>query len=135
MFSLILAPFGGFAFNLAAITAAICTGPDADDNPQTRYKAALLAGVFYVVVGLLGATVIGLFLVMPKALVLTIAALALLSTIGNSLSTALSPVGDREAALVTFMTTVSGISLLGIGAPFWALVFGLAVRFTLRKAS
>lgn len=135
VFSLILAPFGGYAFNLAAITAAICTGPDADDAPQTRYKAAALAGVFYVIVGVLGATVIGLFLIMPKAVVLTIAALALLGTIGNSLSAALTPIDDREAALVTFMTTVSGVSLLGIGAPFWALIFGLAVRFALRKAS
>lgn len=133
VFSLILAPFGGFAFNLAAITAAICTGPDADDNPDTRYRAALFAGAFYVLVGLLGATVIGLFLILPKALVLTIAALALLGIIGNSLSAALAPAGEREAALVTFMATASGFTLFSIGAPFWALLFGLAVRFIVRK--
>jgi benzoate membrane transport protein len=132
--SLLFAPFGGYAFNLAAITAAICTGPDADENPATRYKAALFAGGFYVIVGLMGATVIGLFLILPKALVLTVAALALLGTIGNSLSAALTAPQDREAALVTFMATASGFSLLGIGAPFWALVLGLLTRFALRRA-
>lgn len=131
--SLVLAPFGGYAFNLAAITAAICTGPDADDNPATRYKAAVFAGLFYSIVGLMGATVIGLFLILPTALVLTIAALALLGTIGNSLSSALAPRGEREAALVTFMATASGFSLFGIGAPFWALLFGLVVRFALHR--
>ncbi|MCA2010300.1 benzoate/H(+) symporter BenE family transporter [Cereibacter sphaeroides] len=130
--SLLLAPFGGYAFNLAAITAAICTGPDADEDPATRYKAALFAGLFYCLIGLMGATVIGLFLILPKALVLTIAALALLGTIGNSLSAAVAPKAEREAALVTFMATASGFSLLGIGAPFWALLFGLVVRFALR---
>lgn len=133
VFSLILAPFGGYAFNLAAITAAICTGSDADETPDTRYKAAVFAALFYILVGLMGATVIGLFLILPKALVLTIAALALLGTIGNSLSTALSAAADREAALVTFMATASGFSLLGIGAPFWALLFGLLVRIALRR--
>jgi len=133
VFSLLLAPFGGYAFNLAAITAAICTGPDADENHDTRYKAALFAGAFYVITGLMGATIIGLFLILPKALVLTIAALALLGTIGNSLSAALTPTQDREAALVTFMATASGLTLFGIGAPFWALVFGLAARGVLRR--
>jgi benzoate membrane transport protein len=132
--SLLFAPFGGYAFNLAAITAAICTGPDADENPATRYKAALFAGGFYVIVGLMGATVIGVFLILPKALVLTVAALALLGTIGNSLSAALTAPQDREAALVTFMATASGFSLLGIGAPFWALVLGLLTRFALRRS-
>ncbi len=133
--SLLLAPFGGDAFNLAAITAAICTGPEADDDPATRYKAAVFAGAFYVGVGLMGATVIGIFVILPPALVLTIAALALLGTIGNSLSAAMSARDDREAALVTFMTTASGVSLLGIGAPFWALVIGLTVRLALRRKS
>ncbi|MCA0205076.1 MAG: benzoate/H(+) symporter BenE family transporter [Proteobacteria bacterium] len=133
LFSLVLAPFGGYAFNLAAITAAICTGPDADDNPRTRYKAALFAGSFYVVIGLMGATVIGLFLILPGALVLTIAALALLGSIGNSLSAAMGPKDEREAALLTFMATASGFSLFGIGAPFWALLLGLVVRFSLRR--
>ncbi|WP_282603157.1 benzoate/H(+) symporter BenE family transporter [Paracoccus sp. PARArs4] len=133
VFSLLLAPFGGYAFNLAAITAAICTGPDADEDPRTRWKAGVFTGIFYVIVGLMGAAVIGLFLVLPQALVLTIAALALLGSIGNSLSAALTDKTDREAALVTFMATASGFGLMGIGAPFWALLFGLIVRFALRR--
>lgn len=123
--TLLLAPFGGYAFNLAAITAAICAGPEADDDPKTRYVASVVAGILYCLVGLGGATVISLFLIAPKALVATIAGLALLSTIGNSLSQALSDAKGREAALITFMTTVSGISFFGIGAAFWALVLGL----------
>ncbi|KIC18738.1 benzoate/H(+) symporter BenE family transporter [Leisingera sp. ANG-Vp] len=130
--SLVLAPFGGFAFNLAAITAAICAGPEADENPKTRYLAGVMTGVVYILVGLGGATVISLFLIAPKALVATVAGLALLSTIGSSLSAALAEPQGREAALITFMVTVSGISFLGIGAPFWALVLGLAVNHWLK---
>ncbi len=126
--SLVLAPFGGFAFNFAAITAAICAGPEADDDPQTRYLASAAAGLFYCLVGLGGATVISLFLIAPPALIAAVAGLALLSTIGNSLSHALRDETGREAALITFMTAVSGISFLGIGAAFWALVLGLAVN-------
>ncbi|UWQ28269.1 benzoate/H(+) symporter BenE family transporter [Leisingera sp. M523] len=131
--SLLLAPFGGFAFNLAAITAAICAGPEADENPDTRYLAGVMTGLVYILVGLGGATVISLFLIAPKALVATVAGLALLSTIGNSLSAALAVSKGREAALITFMTTVSGISFFGIGAPFWALVLGLAVNHWLKS--
>ncbi|WP_291735933.1 benzoate/H(+) symporter BenE family transporter [Leisingera sp. F5] len=131
--SLVLAPFGGFAFNLAAITAAICAGPEADENPDTRYLAGVMTGLVYILVGLGGATVISLFLIAPRALVATVAGLALLSTISNSLSAALAEPQGREAALITFMTTVSGISFLGIGAPFWALVLGLAVNHWLKS--
>ena len=126
--SLLLAPFGGFAFNLAAITAAICAGPEADDDPKSRYLSSVVAGVLYCLVGLGGATVISLFLIAPKALIAAVAGLALLSTIGNSLSAALSDSRGREAALITFMMTVSGVSFFGIGAPFWALLMGLAVN-------
>ncbi len=134
LISLLFAPFGGFTFNLAAITAAICTGPDADEDKETRDKAALFAGLFYLLVGILGATVIGLFAILPKVFVFAIAALALLGTIGNSLAASLYSSHDREAAPITFMMIVSGINLFGIGAPFWALMFGLAVRTALRKA-
>jgi len=133
--TLLLAPFGGYAFNLAAITAAICAGPEADDDPKTRYLASVVAGILYCLVGLGGATVISLFLIAPKALVATIAGLALLSTIGNSLSHALSDSQNREAALITFMTTVSGISFFGIGAAFWALVLGLITHQILKLRS
>lgn len=125
--TLLLAPFGGFTFNLAAITAAICAGPEADENPATRYLAGAAAGVFYILAGLGGAAVISLFLIAPPALVAAVAGLALLSTIGNALSASLSQAEGREAALVTFMATVSGISFFGIGAPFWALLMGLLI--------
>lgn len=126
--SLLLAPFGGFAFNLAAITAAIGCGPEADENPKTRYLAGVMTGVFYIIVGLGGATVISLFLIAPKALVATVAGLALLSTISNSLSAALQEPQGRDAALITFMVTVSGVGFFGIGAAFWALLVGIVVN-------
>ncbi len=133
--TLILAPFGGYAFNLAAITAAICAGPEADEDPSTRYRASVVAGVLYCLVGLGGATVISLFLIAPKALVATIAGLALLSTIGSSLSASLARAEGRDAALITFMMTVSGVSFLGIGAAFWALLTGLVVNHLLRPSA
>lgn len=130
--SLIVAPFGGFALNLAAITAAICAGPEADDDPTTRYRAAVLASLLHIVVGLMGGAVIGLFLLAPQALVVTLAGLALLNTINASLANALSRPEHRDAALITFMATVSGFTLLGIGAPLWALLFGLLATVILR---
>lgn len=122
----LLAPFGGFSFNLAAITAAICMSRDADPDPAQRYRAAVWAGVFYLITGLLGATVASLFVAFPRALVLSIAGLALLGTIGNSLAGALADEKERDAALITFLVTASGISLFGVGSAFWGLLLGLA---------
>ncbi len=122
---MLLAPFGGFSFNLAAITAAICMGREADPDPARRYLASVWAGIFYLLTGLFGATVVGLFNAFPAQLVMAIAGLALLGTIGNSLAAALSEDESREAALITFLVTVSGISLLGVGSAFWGLVLGL----------
>ena len=131
--NLVLAPFGGFALNLAAITAAICMGPEAHPDPARRYVAAVWAGVFYLLVGVFGATVAGLFAAFPTELVLAIAGIALFGTLGNSLATALHAVDEREAALVTFLVTASGLSLLGIGAAFWGLVAGVIVRLVLHR--
>jgi benzoate membrane transport protein len=124
---LLLGPFGGYQFNLAAITAAICMSPEADRNPQRRYLAAVWAGIFYIVTGLLGATVAGLFTALPKELVAAIAGIALLGTIGNSLTAALLDERERDAALITFLVTASGLSLISIGSAFWGLLFGLIV--------
>ncbi|MFO0206202.1 MAG: benzoate/H(+) symporter BenE family transporter, partial [Betaproteobacteria bacterium] len=99
--TVLLAPFGGFAFNLAAITAAICMGPEAHADPQRRYTAAVAAGVFYLLLGLFGALVTAVFLALPRELVLAIAGLALLGTIGNGLLAALRDEAPREAALIT----------------------------------
>ena len=125
---LLLGPFGGYSFNLAAITAAICMSKDADPDPTKRYMASVWAGIFYLIMGLFGATVVGLFTAFPVELIAAIAGLALLGTIGSSLAGALADETGREAALVTFISTASGLSFLGIGSAFWGLVFGIAVH-------
>lgn len=130
----VLAPFGGFAFNLAAITAAICMSPDADADQSQRYKASVWAGIFYLLTGIFGAAVVALFAAFPLELVAAIAGIALLGTIGNSLTMALEDTAGRDAALVTFLCTASGVALLGIGSAFWGLVFGMAVHvFAIRR--
>jgi benzoate membrane transport protein len=130
---LILAPFGGFAFNLAAITAAICMSPEADPKPERRYLAAVWAGIFYLLTGIFGATVASLFAALPHELIAAIAGLALLGTIGNGLAGALASEREREAALVTFLCTASGVSLFGIGSAFWGLLLGLLVLAVLAR--
>ena len=122
--TLLLAPFGGYAINLAAITAAICMGREAHDDPQRRYTAEVMAGVFYGVLGLLGGAVVGLIAAFPKALVLAVAGFALLGTIGGGLAVAMKDDGAREAALITFLVTLSGVTLIGIGSAFWGVVAG-----------
>ncbi|QYJ73462.1 benzoate/H(+) symporter BenE family transporter [Shewanella sp. FJAT-51649] len=129
LMGVLFAPFGGFAFNLSAITAAICMGKEADPNPATRYWAAVWGGVFYLITGLLGATVVGLFAAFPKELVLAIAGLALLGTIGNSLTAALADNDGREVAVITFLVTASGVSILGIGSAFWGLLLGFLMHY------
>jgi benzoate membrane transport protein len=129
---LVLAPFGGFAFNMAAITAAICMSSDADADPKQRYRASMWAGGFYLLTGVFGAAVVGLFAAFPAALVTAIAGLALLGTIGNSLAGSLHDEAGRESALLTFLVTASGMSLFGIGSAFWGLAFGLAAHLLKR---
>ena len=124
---LLLAPFGGYAFNLAALTAAICMGKEVAPDTKRRWPAAVWAGCFYLVTGCFGATVAALFSAFPAALVTCVAGLALLGTIGSSLHSALQEDEAREAALLTFIITASGISLLGIAAACWGLLIGLAI--------
>ncbi|MFM5555511.1 benzoate/H(+) symporter BenE family transporter [Aeromonas veronii] len=124
---LLLAPFGGYAFNLAAITAAICMGKEVDPDTKRRWPAAVWAGCFYLLTGCFGATVAALFSAFPATLVTCVAGLALLGTIGNSLHSALQEDETREAALLTFIITASGISLLGIAPACWGLLIGLAI--------
>ncbi|MGU5682123.1 benzoate/H(+) symporter BenE family transporter [Aeromonas allosaccharophila] len=126
---LLLAPFGGYAFNLAAITAAICMGKEVDSDTKRRWPAAVWAGCFYLLTGCFGATVAALFSAFPAALVTCVAGLALLGTIGSSLHSALQEDEAREAALLTFIITASGISLLGIAAACWGLLIGLALQW------
>jgi len=129
--SLILAPFGSHGINLAAITAAICTGPEAHEDRSKRYTAAVWCGTFYLIAGIFGATIAALFASLPKALVVSVAALALFGSIMSGLANAMQDVKQREAALVTFMVTASGLTLLSIGSAFWGLVAGVLTQFVL----
>ncbi|MDR2306743.1 MAG: benzoate/H(+) symporter BenE family transporter [Paucimonas sp.] len=123
--SLLLAPFGAHGINLAAISAAICTGPHAHEDPNKRYTAAVWCGIFYGIAGIFGATLAALFGALPKELVLSIAALALFGSIMNGLSVAMGEAREREAALITFMVTASGLTLFSIGSAFWGIVAGV----------
>ncbi|KAF1013166.1 MAG: Inner membrane protein YdcO [Stenotrophomonas maltophilia] len=129
----VLAPFGAYALNLAAITAAICMGREAHEDPARRYTAAVAAGGFYVLIGLFGATVAAVFSAFPRELVACVAGIAQFGTIGNSLAAALAVERDREAALVTFLVTASGVSLAGIGSAFWGLVASVVCLLVLRR--
>jgi benzoate membrane transport protein len=127
--TLVLAPFGAFALNLSAITAAICMGREAHPDPDKRYMAAVACGVLYCIVGLFGAAVTGVLTAFPRELVVAIAGLALLGSIGGGLAVALADDAYREAALITFLVTLSGVSLAGIGSAFWGVVAGALALF------
>lgn len=126
--SLLMAPFGAHAFNVAAITAAICTGEDAHKDPGKRYIAGIACGLFYILVGTFGVTLATLFMVLPKAFITTLAGLALLGAIGGSLANAMADAPIRETALITFLATAANVTLLGVGGAFWGLVAGLTVH-------
>ena len=123
--SLLMAPFGSHAFNIAAITAAICTGKEASQDPSKRWVAGIAAGVFYILVGIFGVTLAAVFMAFPATFITTLAGLALLGTIGGSLASAMADAKSREAALITFLASAANITLLGIGGAFWGLLIGL----------
>ena len=125
---LALGGFGGFSFNLAAITAAICMSREADPLQERRYMAAVWAGCFYLLTGIFGATVVSLFAAFPTELVAAIAGLALLGTIAGSMAGALAEEKGRDAAIVTFLCTASGLTLMGVGSAFWGLILGMLVH-------
>ena len=122
--TLLFAPFGCYSIGLAAITAAICTGEEADEDPASRYKSTIIAGLCWLFIGVFGATVVTLFFAFPSELILALAGLALFSTIGSSLKVALDDDDQREPAIITILIAASGLSLFGIGAAFWGLVAG-----------
>ena len=129
--SLIMAPFGSHAFNIAAITAAIATGREAHADPSKRWIAGIAAGCFYVLVGIFGVTLAAVFMAFPATFITTLAGLALLGTIGGSLAGAMADPVSREAALITFLASAANIKLLGIGGAFWGLVIGLVAHLVL----
>lgn len=124
----LLAPFGCHGLNLAAITAAICTGREAHEDPGKRYVAGVVGGLCYLVLGIFGATLVSLFAAFPKELIAALAGLALFAAIAGALANAMAVPHDREAALVTFLTTASGMSLFGLSAAFWGLIFGMTAH-------
>lgn len=126
--SLLMAPFGSHAFNIAAITAAICTGKESHEDPSKRWIAGIAAGVFYILVGVFGVTLAAVFMALPGTFITTLAGLALLGTIGASLAAALADAKTREASLITFLAAAANIKLFGIGGAFWGLVIGLAAH-------
>jgi benzoate membrane transport protein len=129
--SLLLAPFACHGLNLAAITAAICTGREAHEDPRKRYVAGVACGLCYLLLGLFGATLVSLFSALPKELIAALAGLALFGAIGGALASAMAAPDDREAALITFLVTASGMSFLGLSAAFWGLIFGIAAHLLL----
>lgn len=125
--SVVSAPFGAHATNLAAIAAALCTGPDTHPDPRARWMAGALYGGVYLLLAAAGASLVGVFAALPPALIAAIAGLALLSALTGALTVALGEDRHRVAAVATFATTASGISALGLGAPVWGLAAGLLI--------
>lgn len=133
LIQLVLAPFGGFTFNLAAITAALCMGKDADPDKTQRYKAGIMAGFGYLLMGALASLVVVLFVAMPAVVVHLLAGLALLATLKTSLAQSLRDEQHRHAALVTFLCTASGFTFLTISSAVWGLLLGLILMFVERQ--
>lgn len=131
--NLLLAPFGCFGLNLAAITAAICTGSQAHEDPDRRFLAGVWAGVTYLCIGVFGAGVGSLLAALPVALIAGIGGLGLLNAIISSLSSALADEQWRESAVITFLVTASGLVLVGIGSAFWGLLAGTVTAVVIRR--
>ncbi|TPK56247.1 benzoate/H(+) symporter BenE family transporter [Mesorhizobium sp. B2-4-19] len=129
LFSLLSAPFGGSTTNLAAISAAICTGPDVHPDPAERWKTGPFYALAYLIFAIFGASLVAIFAVLPQSLIVLVAGLALMASLANALAIALKDEGDRMAATVTFVVTASGLTLFGVGAAFWGLIAGLVVLF------
>ncbi len=127
--TLVLAPFGAFALCLSAITAAICMGKDAHPDPAKRYTASAVCGALYLLIGIFGAAITGVLSSFPKELIAAIAGLALLGTIGNALAMAVKDESHREASLITFLVTLSGLQIAGVGSAFWGVVAGALALF------
>ncbi|MCX4747606.1 benzoate/H(+) symporter BenE family transporter [Kitasatospora sp. NBC_01287] len=129
--SVLLAPFGSPGINIAAITAAICAGPESHPQPRRRYLAGMSIGVLYLVVGCFGGVLVSLFAGLPAALVAVVGGVALIGAFQGSLAAALADERGREAAAVTFLATTSGMTLWGIGAAFWGLLLGVGTQLVL----
>ncbi len=127
LFSVLTAPFGASTTNLAAISAAICTGPDVDPDPAERWKTGPFYALAYLVFAMFGASLVAIFAVLPQSLIVLVAGLALTAPLANALTIALKDEHERMAATVTFAVTASGLTLAGVGSAFWGLVAGIVV--------
>nr|WP_272212133.1 benzoate/H(+) symporter BenE family transporter [Marinicella sp. W31]MDC2878038.1 benzoate/H(+) symporter BenE family transporter [Marinicella sp. W31] len=134
LFSLLSAPFGGHGVNLAAITAAMCAGPDAHPDPKRRYWAAIIAGIGYIAFGLMSGLVVALVSLAPPILIEAVAGLALIGAFGAAAVAAFKDPGAREAAAATFLVAASGVGFFGISGAFWGLAAGLAITGVKRLA-
>lgn len=131
--TVVFAPMGAFAISLAAITASIGLSSEAHEDKRRRYVAGMMSGFFYLILGISAASLAHLLAALPKELVIGVAGIALLGTIGNSLVQALAVEPEREAALICFVVTASGINLWGVGAAFWGLVAGVLTLTSIRS--
>ncbi|MGV2976277.1 benzoate/H(+) symporter BenE family transporter [Roseibium alexandrii] len=132
VFSLLSAPFGGHAVNLAAITAAMCAGEDAHKDPAARYWAAVFAGVIYVLFGLFAGLVMAFVAATPGILIEAVAGLALLGALAFSIGEATKDAETRDSAIITFAITASGVSFFGVSGAFWGLLAGGAFMALMR---
>jgi benzoate membrane transport protein len=126
------APVGGHAINLAAISAAVPASPEAHPDPARRWPAAAAFGATFLVLAVATTPLVSYLAAAPVAVVGTVAGVGLLGTLGAALSAAVAEIPDRTAAVVTFVVAASGFTLAGIGPAFWALVAGLIVHAVLR---
>jgi benzoate membrane transport protein len=133
--TVLLSGFGAFSVCIGAISAAVCLSPDAHPDASKRWLAAIAAGLFYLLAGIFGSSVTALMTALPVSWIQTLAGLALLGTFSGSLYQALAHPSERDAAIVTFLITASGITLLGIGSAFWGLIIGGACYALLSRVA
>lgn len=131
--SMAVACVGGITIVLASITAALCMGKDAHELKDKRYIAGVANGLFYILGGLFAGSIVMLFSMLPKELVAALAGLALLGAISINISTAMKDESQRDAALITFLATTSGMSFLGLSAVFWGICIGVVAHLILQK--
>ena len=128
----LLAPFGCYTVNIAAISAAVSLDDQVHPDPSKRYIAGISCGFFYILMGLFAATLTSLLMSFPHLFIIALAGIALLGTISHNISIAFADINDREPALMTFLFSASGVQFFGIGSAFWGLLFGFAVTFIFR---
>ncbi|HCA5369035.1 TPA: benzoate/H(+) symporter BenE [Acinetobacter baumannii] len=133
--SLAVACVGGITIVLASITAALCMGKDAHELKEKRYIAGIANGIFYILGGLFAGSIVMLFSLLPKELVAALAGLALLGAIATNISVAMKNDGQRDAALITFLATASGMHFLGLSSVFWGICIGVIAHFILTPRS